>query len=70
MFNIEALIWYLFLLDSLIVNTISWCCPKYYGKKFKRYKKHFPMTKGWCSFYLLFVLWVGYALLRLNILPW
>jgi|TARA_Y100000310_G_C20591034_1_gene767996 hypothetical protein len=69
---IEAIIWYAFLLDSVIANGLVWFNPKYFKKSvlYKPFLKLFPVTKGWCALYLGLVLWVGYALLRLNILPW
>jgi hypothetical protein len=70
MANLEAIIWYIFLLDSLIANLAAWFFPKDYIKKYKKIAKHFPITKAWCFMYLVFVLWVGWALSRLAILPW
>ena len=70
MINIEAILWYALLLDSLIANIVSFCCSKWYKKNYKKFYRYFPITKGWSSLYLILVLWVGYTLLRLNILPW
>ena len=70
MINIEAIIWYLFLLDSIGANVLSWCCANWYKKNYKGFYKHFPTSKGWSLIYLVLVLWVGYGLLRLDILPW
>jgi len=70
MINFEAIVWYLFLLDSLMANIAAWFFPKLYAKKYKRIAKHLPLSKAWCFFYLFFVLWVGCTLARLNILPW
>tara|TARA_Y100000034_G_C6839921_1_gene379873 strand:- start:221 stop:436 length:216 start_codon:yes stop_codon:yes gene_type:complete len=69
-FNIEALVWYIILIDSLGCNILTWCCSKKYTKKFKRFSKLFPATKGWAIWYLILVLWVGAALWRMEILPW
>ena len=66
---IEAIIWYIFLLDSIVANIMVWFNPKFFKKGFyKPFFKLFPVTKGWCALYLGLVLWVGYALLRLNVL--
>ncbi len=70
MLNIEAIIWYLLLLDSVGANIIVGCCTKWYKKNYKGFCKHFPPSKGWCLLYLALVLWIGFALLRLGILPW
>ncbi|HDZ60321.1 MAG TPA: hypothetical protein ENH46_01305 [Candidatus Pacearchaeota archaeon] len=69
--NIEAVIWYLFLIDSIGANIMAWCCAKWYKKKYKGWMyKHFPAAKGWILSYLILVLWVGYALYRLGVLPY
>ena len=68
--NFEAIIWYLFLLDSLGANFMIWLgYGNKFKKKFKGFAKHFPPTKGWAFLYLLIVIWVGCALYRLGILP-
>ena len=69
--TIESIIWYLFLLDSLGAVITSFCCAKWFKKKFKgSFWKHFPPTKGWTLVYLVLVLWVGSALYRMGILPY
>lgn len=68
--NIEAIIWYGFLLDSIGATIVSWCCAKWVKKNYKFVYKHFPITKGWALAYLGLVLWVGYGLYRLGILPY
>jgi len=65
---VEAVIYYLVLLDSIGANITSWCCAGWYKKNFKWFWKHFPATKGWAAWYLILVLWVGYGLMRLNII--
>tara|TARA_Y100000296_G_scaffold86919_1_gene128664 strand:+ start:1892 stop:2113 length:222 start_codon:yes stop_codon:yes gene_type:complete len=70
--NIEAIIFYLFLLDSLGANIAAWFFSKWYKKTFKKswFFKRLPLTKGWAFVYLALVLWVGYGLYRLGILVW
>ena len=68
--NIEAIIWYLFLLDSAGAAIVSLCCAKWVKKNYKFIHKHFPLTKGWALMYLGLVLWVGFALYRMGILPY
>ena len=70
MVNIEAIIWFAFLADSIGANIFSWCCAKWYKKKFKKFHKILPVTKAWTLFYLVLVLWVGFALYRLGVLPY
>jgi len=67
---IETIVWYIFLADSLITNLIAWSCPKWYGKKYKKFSRVFPLTKGWGILYLALVLWVGFSLSRLGVLGW
>lgn len=72
-FNLEAIIWYVFIIDSICANIMVWFSPsfvKWYKKKCPSFLKHIPLTKGWTFLYLIFVLWVGYALYRLGILPY
>jgi hypothetical protein len=69
-FNIEAFIWYLFLLDSIIANLISWFNEKHHKKKFGLVSRYLPLTKAWTGIYLLFILWVGWLYMRLGVLPW
>ncbi len=72
MLNFEAIIFYLFLLDSLGANIMVWFFPgfvKWYKKKWPSLFKHVPLTKAWVLLYLILVLWVGCALNRLGILP-
>ena len=69
--NIEAIIWYIFLLDSIGANIFVWFVPgtvKWYQRNFKTASKYLPLTKGWAFVYLILVLWVGYTLVRLGIL--
>tara|TARA_Y100000310_G_C20686917_1_gene819611 strand:- start:421 stop:645 length:225 start_codon:yes stop_codon:yes gene_type:complete len=69
--GIEAVIWYLVLLDSLGANIAAWFFPKRSKKllgKFGKFAKHFPITKGWCAWYLVLILWVGSGLYRLGLL--
>jgi len=68
MVKLEAIIFIAFLADSLFANVASWCCAKWYKKKFKKFHKVLPLTKLWTAIYLILVLWVGYGLYRLNIL--
>ena len=69
--NLEAIIYYLFLIDSIGANIAVWFSPsvvKWYKKKWPSIYKIIPLTKGWAFIYLILVLWVGWALHRLGIL--
>jgi len=67
--SIEAIVWYLFLLDSTIAILISLFFTKW-AKKNKNnwFIKRFPLTIGWTILYFGLVLWVGTSLYRLGIL--
>lgn len=68
--SIEAIIFYLLLIDSVAGNLMVWFSPKfmkYYARVWKNFAREFPATKGWMTFYLLLVLWIGYSLNRLGI---
>jgi hypothetical protein len=62
--TIEGWIFYLLLIDSIGCNIIAWFYAGWYKKNTKWWAKHFPATKGWCAYYLVLVLWVGYLLYR------
>jgi hypothetical protein len=64
----EAIIYYLFLIDSIGANITVWFFPKWYKKNMhKGLVKHFPASKGWALMYLILVIWIGCALSRLGI---
>ena len=67
---VEALVWYAFLADSFFANIASWCFPSWFKKRKNNLWKHLPLTKAWTTLYLLLVLWVGWTLLRLGVLPY
>jgi hypothetical protein len=65
--NIEVIIWYLILVDSIMANVMVWFSPKFM-KWYKKmwFSKLFPVTKGWCVYYLILVIWIGYLLYRMG----
>ena len=73
-FNLEAILFYIILADSITANILVWFggkkYNKWYNKTFKWWAKRFPATKGWLGWYLLLVLWIGYTLYRMGILPY
>ncbi|OIO43077.1 hypothetical protein AUJ63_01085 [Candidatus Pacearchaeota archaeon CG1_02_35_32] len=67
--SIESIIWYLFLIDSIVAAITILFFSKWYKKNLgKGFVKHFSASKGWAILYLLLILWVGSALYRLGIL--
>ena len=67
-FNAEAVIYYLFVIDAIMANIFALFYPNWLKKNYKGFYKHFPLTKGWALFYLILVIWIGCALYRLGIL--
>ena len=68
--NIEAVIWYLILLDAVGAVVVSLFFAELCRKKFKPLHKYFPLTTAWSLVYLGLVLWAGWLLYRLGVLPW
>ncbi len=68
--NIEALIFYLLLVDSISCNVIVWFGEKWYTKHFRIFSRWFPPAPGWALYYLALVLWAGSLLYRAHMLPW
>lgn len=68
MVSIESIIFYLILLDSILVNVVAWFFSKWYKKNAGVWGKHFPATKGWALLYLILTLWIGYLLYRLGVI--
>ena len=62
--SLEKILWFLVFIDSISTNIIVWFYPQWYEKKFNKMSKYFPATKGWSTWYLILVLWIGYALFR------
>ncbi len=65
---IEAMIFYLVFLDSIIANLMAWFDGKWYKKNFRLFSRCFPLTKCWTATYLVLVIWVGSLLWRMGLL--
>ena len=63
--SLEKILWFLVFIDSISTNIIVWFFPQWYEKKFNKMSKYFSATKGWSTWYLILVLWIGYALFRI-----
>lgn len=66
--TIQAIIFYLLLLDALSAIMFLLFGKSWYKKHFLLISRWFPLSPGWCAYYLLLVLWVGYLLLQLGLL--
>ncbi len=57
------IIFYLLLIDAISVNLISWFgFRKWYQGNFAILARFFPLTRGWTTYYLILVLFIGYVL--------
>ena len=59
----EGILWYLLLIDCLIYNVLAWK-----RKQTHWASDHVPVTRLLGLFYLIATLWLGFALLRLQII--
>ena len=54
------IIFYLLLIDSIGANIISWLgFSKWYQGNLSFIARYFPATKGWTTYYLILVLFIG-----------
>ena len=67
---IEAIIYYLVALDMISYNLICWFDGTWYKKNFSVLARYFPAKKGFGAYYLILILWLGWSLWRMNVLPW
>lgn len=66
--SIDTIIFYLLLIDSLGANFVAWFGEKWYTRNFRIFSRYFPVSKGWCFYYLILVLWAGSILCRAGML--
>jgi len=65
---IEGIIWYLFLVDCIVYNILVWTKGKLHNKISHWISQHFPLSRIFAIYYLIIILWLGYALYRMNLL--
>ena len=63
---IYKVIFYLLLIDSVGCNFIAWSdeADKWYHKYFPFMSRFFPATRGWTTYYLILVLFIGLILFK------
>jgi len=64
----EGLLWYLVLLDSLVYLALSLTKEKWHHKQSHWLSDHFPLHAFIAFIYLILVLWLGFALYRLQLI--
>ena len=67
---IEVIIFYAVLLDALAANAFAWLGKgnNWYRRNFSVIARYFPLSRGWTTYYLILVLWIGSILLRAGLL--
>jgi hypothetical protein len=67
--SLEAILYYLVFIDALVAVFIAWSGR---GEQFNSmlglFSRYFPLTRGWTLYYLILVLWLGYALTRMDVI--
>lgn len=67
--SLEAILYYLVLVDAISAVVASWTR---YGtemnKRFSIFGHYFPVTKGWTTYYLVLVLWLGFTFARFGVI--
>jgi hypothetical protein len=58
---LEIIFWVL-LIDALAANYITWAGHKDYWNKMTFFKRFMPLTRGWRTWYLILVLFIGYLI--------
>lgn len=67
--SIEAIIYYVVFIDAVVAMLIAWSGKgEVLNQKMGLFSRFFPITRGWTLYYLVLVLWIGYALTRLSII--
>ncbi len=64
----EGILWYMVVLDCLVYNLMAWTVGKWHNRTTHWISPYVPMNKVLGIIYFLLVVWVGDALLRLNII--
>jgi hypothetical protein len=57
--SVEAIIFYILLIDALGANLVVHFGSKWYVQHFRTLSRWFPPAEGWALYYLVLVLWVG-----------
>jgi len=63
----EGILWYLFLLDCLIYNFISWTQNQHTSTT-HWLSSFFPLNRFFGLIYFMLIIWLGFALYRMTLL--
>ncbi|PIZ50696.1 hypothetical protein COY27_06300 [Candidatus Woesearchaeota archaeon CG_4_10_14_0_2_um_filter_33_13] len=64
----EGIVWYLFFLDSLVYVFMTFSKGKLHQKLTHWLSGYFPLNRFFSLFYLILVMWLGFALYRMQLL--
>ena len=64
----EGILWYLFLIDCLIYNILTWTKKRWHNQFTHWVSEHFPLHKFFGFWYLFLILWLGHTLYRMQLL--
>lgn len=68
-YMIESVIFYILLIDALGANLFAWSGgQKWWQRNFFLIARHFPLSRGWTTYYLIVVILMGIMLHRLDAL--
>ena len=58
--TVEIVVFFVLLIDSLSCAALTWLGgARWYTKTFRTFSRLFPATKGWATYYLILVMWLG-----------
>ena len=61
--SLLEIVFYLLLIDSIGANILSWGgAQNWWNKHLPFISRHLPITRGWTTYYLLLVLFIGYLI--------
>ena len=66
--TIEAIIFYVLLLDALACNLMALYGKKTYARHLRTVSRIFPAVDGWAAHYLILMLWIGTLLWQMGAL--
>jgi hypothetical protein len=67
--SFEAALFYLAFFDAIFAVFIAWSGRgESFNARYAFFARYLPVTRGWTLYYLVLVLWVGYALTRLDVI--
>lgn len=59
--TIQTVVFYLLLIDSIVVSIIALAGREWYVSRFPTVSRYLPITKAWAIIYMALVLWIGFV---------